>query len=162
MIHSFLLRIEEVLRYILNFGFSQEDNSDLCQKISHLEMKVYEGKDSLRNIYQPYLDEIYSSVGQRFSSSKGKKLVISFYFKRHTDFTEKIANFSLEDTGSKSVLGYSRNSACIVFIISTSPIKLFQNELFNLLNRIHAHTLMFTSAAFVSVKHIKITQTSNC
>lgn len=35
-------------------------------------------------------------------------------------------------------------------------------NVFNLLDRIHAHTPMFISAAFVSVKYIKITQTSNC
>jgi len=30
-------------------------------------MKVYEGKDSLRNTYQPYLDEIYSPLWGRGS-----------------------------------------------------------------------------------------------
>lgn len=33
---------------------------------------------------------------------------------------------------------------------------------FNLLKRINEHTLISISAAFVSVKHIKIIQTSNC
>lgn len=39
-------------------------------------------------------------------------------------FYWKISTFSLEDTDLRSVLGYSRNSACTVFIISTKPYKI--------------------------------------
>lgn len=93
-------------------------------------MKVYEGKDSLRNIYQPYLDEIYSSVWGRGSPILKVKNWSFYSILKDIQILLKRANFSLEDTGSRSVLGYSRNSACIVFIISTNSLKLFQNELF--------------------------------
>lgn len=48
MVHIFLLKREKVVRYILNFDFSLEDNKCLCQKISYLKMKVYERRDSLK------------------------------------------------------------------------------------------------------------------
>lgn len=96
-------------------------------------------------IYQPYLDQIYS-VGYGLSNSEWKSIVLilsernvsmdelklspetpncSFYsILKVYRFYWKISTFSLEDTDLRSVLGYSRNSACTVFIISTKPYKI--------------------------------------
>lgn len=114
-------------------------------------MKVYEAKRLLKKkkyiqyIYQPYLDQIYS-VGYGLSNSEWKSIVLilsernvsmdelklspetpncSFYsILKVYRFYWKISTFSLEDTDLRSVLGYSRNSACTVFIISTKPYKI--------------------------------------